>query len=356
MTRTANFDERILRMGAPKRSNARRSTNGQTGSHWGHLRLVETPALLEYLENTDLWNRIGNAAFARRIRESDGPALSRSDKGSRFRCDEPYVLYHSWRRGRVPLTRPQAAMVRRLVAGEAPRRPGRGHPAPFLDQIAPSWCEPGSLSIDELVERTYDSFTAIQNIWELTTFLRLVRTMRPKVVVEIGTARGGTFYTLCQVADPAALLVSIDLPGAPNCGGQTEMERRVFRTFAGPGQQVVFIPENSQFYTTRQKLRDALGGKQIDLLFIDGDHSYGGVRCDFEMYGDMVSPTGIIALHDICMVPENWGPGAEVGLFWREIKRSHRTREIIDRGGVVTRARKPSERYAWGIGVVRRGA
>jgi predicted O-methyltransferase YrrM len=180
--------------------------------------------------------------------------------------------------------------------------------------------------------------------------------MRPKVVVEIGTARGGTFYTLCQVADPEALLISIDLPGAPNCGGQTEMERRVFRTFAGPRQQVAFIPENSQFHTTREKLRDALGGKPIDLLFIDGDHSYGGVRSDFEMYGDMVSPTGIIALHDICMVPENWGPGAEVGLFWREIKRRHRTREIIDRGGVVTKARKPSERYAWGIGIVWRGA
>jgi predicted O-methyltransferase YrrM len=343
-------------MGTSKASNSRESTSGQTGPYWGHLRLVEAAALREYLENTDLWKRIGNSAFARRIRESDGRALSRSDKESRFGFEEPYVLYHSWRRGRVPLTRPQAAMARRLIAGEAPRRPGSRHRASLSDLIAPGWCEPESLSIDELVKRTIDSFYAIQNRHELRIFLRLVRAIRPKVVVEIGTARGGVFYALCQVADPAALLVSIDLPGAPNCGGQTELERRVFRTFAGAGQRVAFIPENSQFYTTRQKLQDALGGQMIDLLFIDGDHSYGGVRSDFEMYGDLVSPTGIIALHDICMVPQNWGPGAEVGLFWREIKRRHRTREIIDRGGIVTRKRKSSEHHAWGIGVVQRGA
>jgi predicted O-methyltransferase YrrM len=343
-------------MGTPKGPNSRESTDGQTGPYWGHLRLVEAAALREYLENTDLWLRIGNRAFARLIRESDGKALSRSDKDSRFEFEEPYVLYHSWRRGRVPLTRPQAAMVRRLVAGEGPRRPGPRHRASLSDLIEPGWCEPESVSIDELVERTDDSFTAIQNPQELRIFLRLVRAIRPRVVVEIGTARGGMFYALSQVADPAAVLVSIDLPGAPNCGGQTEVERRVFRTFAGAGQRVAFIPENSQFYTTRQKLRDALGGEMIDLLFIDGDHSYGGVRSDFEMYGDLVSPTGIIALHDICMVPQNWGPGREVGLFWREIKRRHRSREIIDRGGVVTRTKKPSERHAWGIGVVWRGA
>lgn len=343
-------------MGTPKGSNSRESTDGQTRPYWGHLRLVEAAALREYLENTDLWLRMGNLEFARLILESDGQARSRSDKNSRFKFEEPYVLYHSWRSGRVPLTRPQAAMARRLLAGEAPRRPGPLQRASLSDLIAPSWCEPESVSIDELVERTNDSFTAIQNTEELRVFLRLVQAMRPRVVVEIGTARGGMFYALCQVADPAALLVSIDLPGGRNCGGQTEVERNVFRTFAGAGQRVAFIPENSQFYTTREKLRDVLDGERIDLLFIDGDHSYGGVRSDFEMYGDLVSPTGIIAFHDICMVPQNWGPGGEVGLFWREIKRRHRTREIIDRGGVVTRKKKPSERHAWGIGVVRRGA
>jgi len=37
---------------------------------------------------------------------------------------------------------------------------------------------------------------------------------------------------------------------------------------------------------------------QIDFLFIDGDHSYEGVKIDFELYSNLLSPTGLIMLHD----------------------------------------------------------
>jgi hypothetical protein len=37
---------------------------------------------------------------------------------------------------------------------------------------------------------------------------------------------------------------------------------------------------------------------KIDVLFIDGDHSYEGVKLDFELYSKIVSPKGIILIHD----------------------------------------------------------
>ena len=37
---------------------------------------------------------------------------------------------------------------------------------------------------------------------------------------------------------------------------------------------------------------------KIDVLFIDGDHSYEGVKQDFELYSNIVNPKGIIILHD----------------------------------------------------------
>lgn len=37
---------------------------------------------------------------------------------------------------------------------------------------------------------------------------------------------------------------------------------------------------------------------QIDFLFIDGDHSYEGVKTDFELYSTLLSDQGIIAIHD----------------------------------------------------------
>lgn len=39
-------------------------------------------------------------------------------------------------------------------------------------------------------------------------------------------------------------------------------------------------------------------GIQIDFLFIDGDHSYEGVKTDFELYSQILSENGIIVIHD----------------------------------------------------------
>jgi predicted O-methyltransferase YrrM len=36
----------------------------------------------------------------------------------------------------------------------------------------------------------------------------------------------------------------------------------------------------------------------IDVLFIDGDHSYEGVKKDFELYSTLLSDKGIIIIHD----------------------------------------------------------
>ena len=37
---------------------------------------------------------------------------------------------------------------------------------------------------------------------------------------------------------------------------------------------------------------------KIDVLFIDGDHSYEGVKKDFELYSNILSENGIIIIHD----------------------------------------------------------
>lgn len=132
--------------------------------------------------------------------------------------------------------------------------------------------------IDRLIERSTNLFIAIQNAYELREFLKLVRSLRPRTVVEIGTARGGMLYCLSQLAERDALLVSIDLPGAPNCGGQTEVEREVFASFGPRTQRFRFLPSDSHDEATKRSLEELLAGTPIDLLFVDGDHSYQGVK------------------------------------------------------------------------------
>jgi hypothetical protein len=76
--------------------------------------------------------------------------------------------------------------------------------------------------------------------------------------------------------------------GGPN---DLENENSFYRTHFYPR----FIKETSEnaFYDffVRQDIK-------IDLLFIDGDHSYEGVKKDFELYSTILSDYGIIIIHD----------------------------------------------------------
>jgi len=46
------------------------------------------------------------------------------------------------------------------------------------------------------------------------------------------------------------------------------------------------------------KVQDLLQGRLVDLLFIDGDHSYEGVQKDFSIYSALVVSGGIIVIDD----------------------------------------------------------
>lgn len=46
-----------------------------------------------------------------------------------------------------------------------------------------------------------------------------------------------------------------------------------------------------------EKLKSRLAGRKIDLLFIDGSHTYEGVKADYELYGPLVKH--LIVFHDV---------------------------------------------------------
>ena len=68
------------------------------------------------------------------------------------------------------------------------------------------------------------------------------------------------------------------------------------------------IVGNSQLAETVEKLKARLSGRMIDLLFIDGDHSFQGVKTDYELYEPLTRH--LIAFHDIF---------GDVSRFWNEV-------------------------------------
>ena len=118
-------------------------------------------------------------------------------------------------------------------------------------------------------------------------------------------------YAWTQIAAPCSVVVSIDLPGGRNGGGQSVHERELFASFARREQQLHCLLETLQTPRPSTRLKEIVDGRPVDLLFVDGDHTYDGVTTDLALYGPMVAPDGIIALHDICLLPDEWDPGPE---------------------------------------------
>lgn len=180
----------------------------------------------------------------------------------------------------------------------------------------------------KLARRSIRRYGAIQHVRELSDFTDLARALRPETVVEIGTAQGGVFWLLCQVARPDAMLISMDLPIEQRFSGGESIHVPL-ESFAQPGQTVRGIYGDSHSQGCLDRLRRELAGRPIDLLFIDGDHTYKGVRQDFEMYSPLVRPGGLIAFHDI--INRQWKQ-CEVHRLWEELASdpSLQPRAIID--------------------------
>src|SRR6266853_5522445 len=163
---------------------------------------------------------------------------------------------------------------------------------------------------------------------ELIGLFEIVSALQPKSAMEIGTCAGGTLFMTCRVADPNATVISVDLPGGRFGSGYVWPRRFVYRGFAGKNQALHLLRRNSHDVKTNDLVRSLLRGRQLDFLFIDGDHTYDGVRADFEMYAPLVRSGGIVAFHDIAKHPQE--TGCEVDRFWNEIKLAYRHLEIVN--------------------------
>jgi predicted O-methyltransferase YrrM len=155
---------------------------------------------------------------------------------------------------------------------------------------------------------------------EIKSLLEVVHDLSPRTLLEIGTGLGGTTLLLARVAAPDAIVVTIDLPTGPP-------RQRLLEAALRPGQRIYVLRRDSHHLKTVAKVRSIIEEEQLDLLFIDGDHSYHGVQEDFRLYSALVRGGGWIAFHDIVPGPVEFVGG--VPEFWRQVKRGHSIREFV---------------------------
>lgn len=185
-------------------------------------------------------------------------------------------------------------------------------------------------------------FRPLQKRAEILRLVEILRAHQPSAICEIGAAGGGTTFLLAHAAAPDALVVSLDL-------AFTGSRKAALRQFARSEQKIICLQKDSHEPETVSVIRNCLPERKLDVLYLDGDHSYQGIRSDFEFYSPLVRPGGIIVFHDI--VPdyrtrygiETTSYVGGVPQFWREIKAAHESvEEIVE----------DAEQDGYGIGIL----
>jgi hypothetical protein len=145
-------------------------------------------------------------------------------------------------------------------------------------------------------------------------FFWLFNVLSPKCTVELGSANGYTFFVFCQASSSnGSSVYAIDTwRGDINTGSYGE---EIYQT--------VCYNLNKHFpkvdaHLLRSTFHEAASGfsdASIDLIFIDGCHTYDAVKADYETWRPKMSHRGVMVFHDTAVIAENFG----VQKFWNEI-------------------------------------
>lgn len=79
--------------------------------------------------------------------------------------------------------------------------------------------------------------------YEILELLEVLNKERPKVIVEIGTANGGTLFLFTRVASSEAKIIAIDLPSED--GGYPKWRVPLYKAFALSQQELHLLRGDS---------------------------------------------------------------------------------------------------------------
>lgn len=113
-----------------------------------------------------------------------------------------------------------------------------------------------------------------------------------KTVVEIGCYQGGSLAAWSRALHPYYMIGvtrdEVELVGMP---------ARLIGVSTPPRVDWVFgLSQDADVFA---QVKEALGDRLIDFLFIDGGHSFREVQNDFILYSALMSPHGIVGVHDV---------------------------------------------------------
>lgn len=152
---------------------------------------------------------------------------------------------------------------------------------------------------------------------EVNTLKELVRRLRPNIIVNIGAERGTSTLAMLE-EQPFAVIFSIDV--AP-----CEVEFENVKKAGLDPKRVIRILGRSQDVGHAFPIK-------ADMIWVDGDHSYEGVKGDIGAWTRRVRSGGVLAFHDYFEdEPPVHNPSGAGKAIRETIHKTHRLVASVDR-------------------------
>ena len=147
----------------------------------------------------------------------------------------------------------------------------------------------------------------------------LVKEIKPSVFVELGTYSGNSYFAFCQSIDEVGLKTqcyAVDTwLGDEHSGYYNDDVYKYVKTHNHRHYSRFSCLLRMSFDNAVQSFSDG----SIDLLHIDGLHTYEAVKHDFETWMPKLSPDAFVLFHDISIREQNFG----VWRLWDELKEKY---------------------------------
>jgi hypothetical protein len=169
----------------------------------------------------------------------------------------------------------------------------------------------------------------------------LFAALRPRRYVELGSHFGASFFAACQAAQrtaPASQCIAVDLWTGDEHAG--EYDESVFEEFTYQLDRH-FSDVGSFIRSTFDEAAGRFEPASVDLLHIDGLHTYEAVKHDFETWKDRLTAGGVIIFHDVNVHERDFG----VWELWDQLKQEYPTTEFFHSHGLGVLCLGDSDRH-----------
>src|SRR4051794_6721719 len=143
----------------------------------------------------------------------------------------------------------------------------------------------------------------------------LISALRPKTVVELGVYSGFSYAVFCQAAQ--ALELDCACYGVDHWKGDEHagtINEDVYRAISAHNQ-TNYSSFSQLIRSDFNTARDHFAERSIDLLHIDGFHTYEAVRSDFLAWRSRLSKSAVVLFHDTNVHERGFG----VARLWKEL-------------------------------------